>query len=84
MPKDKLDKIQKTLDLILAELKKIPRERNGDGQHFTDEELYEKAKKLVIESGRVSGMLLMKGLKIGYAQSARLIESLKEHGVVKK
>jgi len=84
MPKDKLDKIQKTLDLILAELKKIYKERSGEEKHYADEELYEKAKKLVIDSGKVSGMLLMKGLKIGYAQSARLMELLTERGVTKK
>jgi pimeloyl-ACP methyl ester carboxylesterase len=46
MPEDKLDKIQKTLDLILAELKKITKAQGDEGKYHVDEELYEKAKKL--------------------------------------
>jgi hypothetical protein len=76
------DKIQKALDLKLAELRKIIRERSGDEQYDIDEELYEKAKKLVIESGKVSWGLLREGLRIGYAKSVRLIGLLAERGIL--
>lgn len=50
----------------------------GDG----DEELYQQAKQLVIESNKASTSLLQRRLRIGYSRAARLIDMLEENGVV--
>lgn len=50
----------------------------GDG----DDELYEQAKQLVIESGKASTSMLQRRLRIGYSRAARLIDMLEENGVV--
>jgi S-DNA-T family DNA segregation ATPase FtsK/SpoIIIE len=47
-----------------------------------DDELYEEAKRVVIETGRASASLLQRRLRIGYARAARIIDLLEERGVV--
>lgn len=47
-----------------------------------DDELYEEAKKIVIEAGRASTSYLQRRLRIGYARAARLIDILENRGVV--
>lgn len=56
---------------------KRPEEVWGD-----DDELYEEAKRIVIEAGKASASFLQRRLKIGYARSARLLDMLEERGVV--
>ncbi len=53
---------------------------NGDGE--ADDELYEEAKRVVLESGKASTSYLQRKLKLGYARAARLIDILEERGVV--
>ena len=47
-----------------------------------DDELYEEAKKVVIQSKKASSSLLQRRLRVGYARAARLIDMLEENGVV--
>lgn len=47
-----------------------------------DDELYEEARELVIESGKASSSFLQRRLKVGYARAARLLDMLEERGVV--
>ena len=47
-----------------------------------DDELYEEAKRVVLESGKASTSYLQRKLKLGYARAARLIDILEERGVV--
>ncbi len=47
-----------------------------------DDELYEKAKEVVIKVGKASTSLLQRELSIGYARAARLIDVLEEKGVI--
>lgn len=47
-----------------------------------DDDLYETAKQIVIESGKASTSFLQRKLSIGYARAARLIDILEERGVV--
>ncbi|MDP2669070.1 MAG: DNA translocase FtsK [bacterium] len=51
-----------------------------DGE--VDDELYEEAKKLVIEAGKASTSYLQRRLRIGYARAASIIDMLEERGVV--
>ncbi|MGI6432674.1 MAG: DNA translocase FtsK [Sphaerochaetaceae bacterium] len=48
----------------------------------TDEILYEKAKKIVIERQSASASYLQRRLKIGYNRAARLVEQMEEEGMV--
>ncbi len=88
MKNDKLDKIQKTLDEILGEMKKVSGyfdrslkrvEKPADDQ--TDD-LYEDAKKLVIKSGKASATFLQSKFLIGFARASTLIDKLEEDGIV--
>ncbi len=47
-----------------------------------EDELYEDAKKLVIEADKGSASLLQRRLRIGYARAARLLDMLQEKGIV--
>jgi len=47
-----------------------------------DDDLYETAKQIVVESGKASTSFLQRKLSIGYARAARLIDILEERGVV--
>lgn len=46
------------------------------------DELYEEARKTVMETGKASTSFLQRKLKIGYARAARLVDMLEERGVV--
>ncbi len=48
----------------------------------SDDELYEEAKKLVIQTQKASASLLQRRLKVGYARAARMIDILEENGIV--
>ncbi|HOA47591.1 MAG TPA: DNA translocase FtsK 4TM domain-containing protein [Candidatus Paceibacterota bacterium] len=47
-----------------------------------DDELYEEAKRVVMEAGKASASLLQRRLKIGYARAARLLDMLEENGII--
>lgn len=47
-----------------------------------EDELYEEAKKVVIEAKKASSSLLQRRLRIGYARAARLIDMLEEQGII--
>ena len=46
------------------------------------DELYEDAKRVVVEAKKASASLLQRRLRVGYARAARLIDMLEEKGVV--
>lgn len=48
----------------------------------TNEELYEKAKKIIAGLDSVSASLLQRKLRIGYARSAKLIDMLENDGII--
>ncbi|MCH9612654.1 MAG: DNA translocase FtsK [Chlamydiia bacterium] len=52
------------------------------GGNSGEDELYEKAKELVITSKTASTTFLQRKLKVGYARAASLVDALEENGVV--
>ncbi|MDO8600432.1 MAG: DNA translocase FtsK [bacterium] len=48
----------------------------------SDDELYEEARRIVVEAGKASSSYLQRRLKVGYARAARLLDMLEEHGIV--
>ena len=53
---------------------------SGNGDH--DDDLYEEAHDLIVESGKASASFLQRRLRVGYARAARLLDMLEENGVV--
>ncbi len=51
----------------------------GEGD---DDELYEEARKVVMEAGRASTSYIQRKLRVGYARAARLMDMLEERGVI--
>ncbi len=47
-----------------------------------DDELYEEAKKLVVEAQKASASYLQRRLRIGYARAASILDMLEERGVI--
>jgi S-DNA-T family DNA segregation ATPase FtsK/SpoIIIE len=55
---------------------------NFAGGSSDQDDLFEEAKQIVIESQKASASLLQRRLKIGYARAARLLDELEEAGIV--
>lgn len=62
---------------------------SGNGNLFSssmdddaDDEMYESAREIVIETGKASTSYLQRKLGVGYARAARLIDMLEERGVI--
>lgn len=53
-----------------------------DGHGSGDDDMYQDALRVVIESRKASTSLLQRRLRIGYARAARIIEEMEEQGVI--
>ena len=53
-----------------------------EAEDEVDDNLYEEARKTVIEAGKASTSYLQRKLRVGYARAARLVDMLEERGVV--
>lgn len=53
----------------------------GSPEHI-DDTLFEDARRVAIESGKVSASLLQRRLRVGYARAARLLDMLEEQGAI--
>lgn len=53
-----------------------------DSQNGDDDDLYEEARQIVVESRKASTSFLQRKLKIGYSRAARIIDILEERGVI--
>ncbi len=60
----------------------VQSEYEGSGEWGEDEELVEKAKEVIIQTGRASATLLQRRLGVGYPRAARIIDILEEQGFV--
>jgi S-DNA-T family DNA segregation ATPase FtsK/SpoIIIE len=54
----------------------------GDSNEEEDDDLYEEAKKTVLEAGKASTSYIQRKLRVGYARAARLMDILEERGVI--
>jgi S-DNA-T family DNA segregation ATPase FtsK/SpoIIIE len=52
------------------------------GGDDADDELYEDAKRAVIEAGKASTSYLQRKLRIGYGRASRIMDILEENGVI--
>lgn len=75
---EKDQKLKESLEETLNEVPELEFQDLGNG----DDELYEEAKKVVIQAQKASASLLQRRLKVGYARAARLIDMLEENGIV--
>ncbi|MBQ28041.1 MAG: cell division protein FtsK [Nitrospiraceae bacterium] len=53
-----------------------------DAESGSGDELYERAKCLVMETGQASASLIQRRLRVGYPRAARLVEIMQEEGIV--
>jgi len=60
---------------------KLP-QGGGAGGGEIDDDMYQEAYDVVVQSGKASASLLQRRLRIGYARAARLLDLLEEQGVV--
>jgi DNA segregation ATPase FtsK/SpoIIIE, S-DNA-T family len=58
----------------------IPESKFNDEE--SDDNLYQQALKVVLESRKASASLLQRRLKVGYARAARLLDLMEENGVI--
>lgn len=77
------DAIPEEITLTSSEGRNSLFESSFDDEEFDDnDELYEEAREIVIETGKASSSYLQRRLKVGYARAARLLDVLEEKGVV--
>lgn len=55
---------------------------DGRERELDDSNYFDTAKEIVIKSGKASATLLQRALRLGYAQSARLLDALENAGIV--
>jgi len=67
---------------IYYPLEYVPREERGEGEGEEEDELYQEAVRVVIESGKASTSLLQRRLRVGFNRAARLIEQMEREGIV--
>ena len=53
-----------------------------DSESGSGDELYERAKELIMETGQASASLIQRRLRVGYPRAARMIEMMEEEGIV--
>ncbi|HRH23650.1 MAG TPA: DNA translocase FtsK [Candidatus Magasanikbacteria bacterium] len=80
--------IEKKLDLILEEVTSLKNSFIERG-YITDtripplhQEMYKKAKEIVLRTRKASTSLLQRELKLGYANAARIMDELEDEGVI--
>jgi len=54
----------------------------GSGEPGDDDDMYEEAKRVVIEAGKASTSYIQRKLRVGYSRAARLMDLLQERGVI--
>lgn len=83
---DYLREASKNLDMETEEINFLAPNKQIDFSDFQDnednDELYEEAKKVVIQAGKASASLLQRRLSIGYARAARLLDIMEERGLI--
>lgn len=57
-------------------------EKSADGMMEDKDELYDMAKRLVLETGQASTSFLQRRLRLGYARAARILDVMEQEGLV--
>ncbi len=60
----------------------IPDDALSAGLEDTDDDKYDEAKKIVIETGKASTSYLQRKMGLGYSRAARIIDMLEQKGVI--
>jgi len=60
----------------------VPETAESETAAEVDDELYDRAVRIVLESRQASVSLLQRRLRIGYARAARLIDAMEAGGIV--
>jgi S-DNA-T family DNA segregation ATPase FtsK/SpoIIIE len=74
--------IPNEINLTAPEKNNIFESAIADEKMEDEDDLYEEARKTVIEAGKASTSYLQRKLGVGYARAARLIDMLEERGVI--
>jgi len=69
-------------DELSKELEQKLEQDKGRTLPGEDDELYDKAKKIIIRNQKASASFLQRRMRVGYARAARLIDALEKEGVV--
>lgn len=59
-----------------------PAASDAEGEIAVDDELFERALRLVVSTGHASASLLQRRMRIGYARSSRLVDVMEQRGFV--
>lgn len=84
----KLRELEHTLKLLRdpmtrkQALRAMKHEQKVESGGLNDEELFQEAVRVVVESDQASTSLLQRRLRIGYARAAELIEEMEQRGIV--
>ncbi len=54
----------------------------GELEEDFDDEYYEDAKKLVVETGKASASMIQRRFRVGYNRAARMVDMMEEEGIV--
>ena len=54
----------------------------GSNDENVDDDLYEKAKEVIVQAGKASASLLQRRLRIGYARAAHILDLMEANGVI--
>lgn len=77
------NEIPTDIELDMTQTKNVAFEAMlDDGNTDDEDDKYEEAREMVIQTGKASTSYLQRKLKVGYARAARLIDILEEKGVI--
>lgn len=79
---ERFEKIEKQIVVLTKKVNSISDKIGGEKSSLSEDELYNRAKELAIETGTVSAGLLQRKLLIGYAKTAHLLDLLEQDGII--
>jgi S-DNA-T family DNA segregation ATPase FtsK/SpoIIIE len=80
--------LEKVVDFVKAQggpsysAEPVAAPADGPGEESDRDEMYEKAKEIVITTGQASASFLQRRMRIGYPRAARMVEMMEQDGIV--